>query len=553
MKPNSVQRKLIISLVVLFTVALKAQLYTPVYVCGMHGEIYKNKCYICDANLYDDRTHEALICLECASKKYATVCDACNTEDLSGGMVYLCAKCYKAYGGKCIKCGKVVDPSRVSGGGVPVKTDQMNIRVHINDDSLYKKYAALYENGQKNLSQRNYEEALKDYKACYEILKDEYGACNIGWVYASMKKYKEAEEHFEKAIQLNPNSSLGYEGMGICLSYELKKEEALPYLKKAIGLGSSDYMTYFVMGYICNVENKLNEAISYFKKSIELNNLNSRAYVELARTYSALNNSEESEKYCRQALSLAPEDATANAILGHHLYIKVYNGKPGSEEWKTNLQEAYKILKTCIETFENDMSLQYKLGYVSRRLGKFDEAEVRLNKSLQIKSDDPDVLVESADMYFFDLQKYQQALVLYKRINQLLPNEAGVCLRVGQCNYVSGAFADAEPSFKKAVEIDPNNPEFVVWLALTQAHQNKKNSAEENADRALTLNSTNNLDIVYNAGCVYAIINKVDKAVSSLEKVLDTGVIKSDRLLSDNELESIKDTPQFKSLVEKYK
>jgi thiol-disulfide isomerase/thioredoxin len=73
---------------------------------------------------------------------------------------------------------------------------------------------------------------------------------------------------------------------------------------------------------------------------------------------------------------------------------------------------------------------------------------------------------------------------------------------------------------------------------LRDAHKNDMTASEKNV-LALTL---------YNEACTYAVEKKKDKALASLKEAFDAGVIQPELLDEDEDLASIRDSPEFQKL-----
>ena len=129
-------------------------------------------------------------------------------------------------------------------------------------------------------------------------------------------------------------------------------------------------------------------------------------------------------------------------------------------------------------------------------------------------------------------------------------NKQGL-LYAGQENY-----RKAEEEFRKAVELDNRNPEYIYHLGLTLVHQKdtrdeavavflKAIAMQPNAPEYLVLYH-------YNLACTYALQGKADKAYEHLEKLANFDSRSQFHLAqSDKDFDSIRNTPRFKQILEK--
>ena len=97
--------------------------------------------------------------------------------------------------------------------------------------------------------------------------KVEFGA---GTMKAGSGQYQEAIIHFEKAIELNPNSAEAYNNWGFALNELKQYEEAIEKYKKAIELNPNNVNAYNNWGVALNELEKTDEAIEKYKKATEL-------------------------------------------------------------------------------------------------------------------------------------------------------------------------------------------------------------------------------------------------------------------------------------------
>lgn len=59
-------------------------------------------------------------------------------------------------------------------------------------------------------------------------------------------------------------------------------------------------------------------------------------------------------------------------------------------------------------------------------------------------------------------------------------------------------------------------------------------------------------DRYYDAACLFAMMGKTEEAMQQLEKALEAGYAYFNHVMRDNDLDNIRQLPQFMPLVEKY-
>ena len=84
----------------------------------------------------------------------------------------------------------------------------------------------------------------------------------------------------------------------------------------------------------------------------------------------------------------------------------------------------------------------------------------------------------------------------------------------------------------------------IAWSALGQPDK-----ALEWAERALAIDPEE-INTLYNAGCVHALSGRADAAIDCLEKAVRIGFAHRDWIDNDSDLDGLRDHPRFVALVE---
>jgi len=95
---------------------------------------------------------------------------------------------------------------------------------------------------------RRYEEAEEHYKRAIELNPDLAEAhYNYGNMLFEQKRYKEAEEHYKRAIELNPDLAEAHNNYGNMLSELGRYDEAEEHYKRAIELNPDDFFAGMIL------------------------------------------------------------------------------------------------------------------------------------------------------------------------------------------------------------------------------------------------------------------------------------------------------------------
>ena len=169
-------------------------------------------------------------------------------------------------------------------------------------------------------SQGNISEAVKFYQYCINQGFNDYRVfSNYGVLLKSLKKLKEAEFCFRKAIQLNPNYPTAHSNLGVILRDLGQLIEAEFYYRKAIQLNPKHTNSHFNLGNILTDLSKLKEAELSYRKAIKLNPNFEEAHCNLGNLLESLGQLKEAELSYRKAIQLNPNFAEAHCNLGNLL------------------------------------------------------------------------------------------------------------------------------------------------------------------------------------------------------------------------------------------
>jgi serine/threonine protein kinase/Tfp pilus assembly protein PilF len=99
------------------------------------------------------------------------------------------------------------------------------------------------------------------------------------------------------------------------------------------------------------------------------------------------------------------------------------------------------------------------------------------------------------------------------------------------------------------LELNPDDVRPMYLKAITLAYAGEREKALELANRALALDPTDS-GVLYNVGCAYALLGLPEESVDCLQKALDRGYGKREWIRYDSDLDSLRDLPRFKRLLE---
>ena len=151
---------------------------------------------------------------------------------------------------------------------------------------------------------------------------------------------------------------------------------------------------------------------------------------------------------------------------------------------------------------------------------------------------DDDVNKYPADENIAILQeklKYQPANVSYR-------------YTLGMLYEKNGQLDKAQREFETALKLEPGSMKILKALAMVYVNKKQYQEAILTFKRLVDIQPENNI-FYYNISCLYAIQNMKNESIEWLTKAIENGYSNWDHLKNDKDLENIKNTSYFKSLV----
>ena len=112
----------------------------------------------------------------------------------------------------------------------------------------------------------------------------------------------------------------------------------------------------------------------------------------------------------------------------------------------------------------------------------------------------------------------------------------------------NGQMDKAQREFETALTIEPESIKILNALAIVYVNKRQYQEAISTFKRLVNIQPENNI-FPYNISCLYAIQNMTNESIEWLTKATNNGYSNWNHLKNDKDLENIRHTPYFKSLV----
>ena len=387
-------------------------------------------------------------------------------------------------------------------------------------------------------------------------------------LYYYMEKYDLAEKDYQKVVSIDPGNVRGYMGIGMCANAEKRYEDAIEQYDYVTKL-ASDYSS----GYSFRAESyiglrRYDEAIDDIIRALEID-------------------------YDDNAFYLMQEVADS-AMVPLVARLKIQSAKnPNNDYWSYCLGVVYETqgaYKKAIVYYEDSQKKNpssvtaYRISNCYAEMGDYASALRYIDNAIVLDSTDYDNVIAKADLLYesgdaeaavLELDRYvahypefywgyyrrgfykdnsrdvDGAIEDYTMSITLEPMCAYAYLGRGDMYILKGDSVAAAEDYRKVVELDtvPGNGSCAqyAWWGLGQ-----KEKAVDFINKVIG-NDPDNAGNYYDAACLYSRMGESDKALEFLRTAFEKGYRRFAHIEMDDDLGEIKQWPEYKELILKYK
>ena len=310
-----------------------------------------------------------------------------------------------------------------------------------------------------------------------------------------------AVQAFQEAVKLDSSFAPAYAGLGEAYwkKYALTKDvsftaRARQACKQAVTLNSNLPASHLCLGVLDNGTGQFAKAAAEFQLAIAADPNSEEAYDGLARAYRGLGKTRNAEETFQRATLLRPNywapynwlgDFYAN--IGEYekataMFRRVTALAPENHLGYTNLgamdyrlhrwAEAEEMFRKSIELRPTAMGYS-NLGTVLFYQGRYADSARQFEEAVRLAPKDESWWVNLADAYRWTAGEkgkapaaYNMAIGLARDQLKVNPRDAGTLAEMSLSQAKLGDKNDAESSIRRAVQLDPQNPQFIYIEAL---------------------------------------------------------------------------------------
>lgn len=209
-------------------------------------------------------------------------------------------------------------------------------------------YLYFYRKGFSYNAQKKYDSALLALNQSLRFKKDYANTwLELGFAATRLKKDEDGIAYFNKAIALDPDSHIGYNGIAeIYRDNKKNMDEAMNWYRKSLEVKPRERKACFGMGYCLNSQQKFSEAIPYLRTAVEEEPTYAAAFVELGYSLFKTQANREAEEKLLKALSLNPKNEN-----GRYYLVLLYV----AQKEKAKAQKVVDELKAMSSKYANEL------------------------------------------------------------------------------------------------------------------------------------------------------------------------------------------------------
>lgn len=256
------------------------------------------------------------------------------------------------------------------------------------------------------------------------------------------------------------------------------------------------------------------------------------------------------EKF-KEAIRIDPNYALAWAGLTY-VCVDTYWYKDKDPVW---IERADEASRKAVELAPHLAEPHAARGLLLRAAEKFDEADGEFDRAIAINPRLFEPIHFQAQMAR-GLGQYKRAAELFERAAQVRPEDyqalalaANMHEFLGDVNRARALAPEVLDRAKRALELNPKDARALVLGSGVLYLLGRTEEALEWVERAQVISPKSN-GVMYNSACLYARLGQTERALDFVERAVALGSRNKRNFDSDKDLDSLRDHPRFKALMD---
>jgi tetratricopeptide (TPR) repeat protein len=288
-------------------------------------------------------------------------------------------------------------------------------------------------------------------------------------------RFDAAREHFERAVELEPNFTSAYGALGQLEMLRNDPAKAEHYFKIGLRADENNARLTANLGGVYLAQNDYDRAIQYLTRAVELDPNDANAYASLGRAYLGRGLVSFAEQALAKALALDPKLGAARRLLGEAQF------KQGRHD------DARATFEALRADPRHGAAAEASLGDVARARGDLAGAAAHYRASLGAAPKQP-VVVDALVWCLLRLGQKRAAIDALRGLLELAPQHVAHWRRYAELLAEAGELDAAATAFGEAARRAPDDVELAkthaAWLELTGRLDDAQAAAEHVLARA---------------------------------------------------------------------
>jgi|GEM_PF-2920720 len=290
----------------------------------------------------------------------------------------------------------------------------------------------------------------------------------------------------------------------------------------------------------------LDEKMRLSEEAILLDKTYFVPYIEKGKILKEANREEEALAVFEQAHKVARQNKDSEGEAVASFYIGMIYWR--RQDYTRGLNYFKRVLE-LMPNVRNPMTLYVRASEAYHQ-GEYEKSIEFIEEVLKLKPDFPEAY-NTRGAARMQMRDFEGALADYNKAIELDHKFVAAYNNRGTVRYRKGDYDGAMADWSKSIEL---NPKFAVaWNNRGAARAEKGDYEGAIADYKKAIEADNQFFFgYYNLACVYANLKDKEKALEALKKALEldkSGLLK-EKAKTDVDFEPIRESPEFKSLVE---
>ena len=324
---------------------------------------------------------------------------------------------------------------------------------------------------------RRFDQARTALQEAIELRPDEPNLLiEMGWVHSDQSHYEDALTWFQRTLTLDPRHGEALEWRGTALRWLRRFDQARIALQEAIELRPDQPDLLVEMGWVHGDQLQHEEALTWFRRALDINPHDSWALRSQIAELQSLRRFDEAETAAQEAIDRRPLDVAV--ILQMGLLCR--------DQFR--LEDALTWYTRALEVDPRDAStLRWRIQAL-RSLRKFDQAEAAAREAIELRPDEPDLLVAMGWVHSEQF-RYEEALNWFRRALDIDPCRSWTLQSQVAALRLLRRFDQAETAAREAIELcSEYDLELLVGLGWVYGGQRRYEEALTWFQRAFDIN-----------------------------------------------------------------